>query len=230
MAPIQESPPMEMPTADTSPEAYLPRSAYSIARVAADSDAAGLEQGLAAQHAALKAALREREDVLEQLQKDSAVLDAADGETDRAVEGFESSLLGLVGKDRESLRYRRYFNRGLRDVTKAEPRKEEPEIIADLLDAMDEDQNTPELGPIITIWQPKLAAARARVIAADEALTKTEKTLAKLNEQKLPELMAAWRDEYKKLEAALATVYATKPKTVGRFFKAFRKPRRSSKG
>ncbi len=219
---------MEMPTQDTPPDAYLPRSAYTIARVAADPDAAGLEQNLAAQHAALKAALRENEDLLEQLQKDSAVLDAADGDCDFAVEGFELHLLGIVKKDRESLTYRRYFNRGLRDVTKAEPRKEEPEIIADLLDAMSDDKDV-EVAPAITLWQPKLAAARTKVMAADEALTITEKSLAHLHDQRLPELTAAWREEYKKLEGALTTVYATKPKLVGRFFKAFRKARKSSK-
>jgi hypothetical protein len=220
---------MDMPSADTSPDAYLPRSAYTIARVAADGDAAGLETDLAAKHAELKAVLRERGDLLEQLQKDSAVLDAADGDCDTAVEGFELHLLGIVHKDRESLTYRRYFNRGLRDVTKAEPRKEEPEIILDLLDAMSEDKHDVELGPAIEQWQPKLAAARNRVLAADEALTITEKTLARLNEQRLPEIMSAWREEYKKLEGALTTVFASRPKMVNRFFKAFRKPRKSSK-
>jgi len=219
---------MDMPSQDTSPETYLPRSAYTIARVAADPLAAGLEKQLAVKHAALKAALREREDLLEQLQKDSAVLDAADAMTDSAVEGFELHLLGIVQKDRDSLTYRRYFNRGLRDVTKAEPRKEEPEIIADLLDAMSEDKDA-EIAPAITQWQPKLAAARLEVIAADEALTLTEKALARMNEQTLPEIMAGWRDEYKKVEAALTNVYPSKPKVVARFFKAFRKPRKPSK-
>lgn len=220
---------MDMPSADTSPEAYLPRSAYTIARVGADGDVAGAEHALAAVHAQLKAALREREDLLEQLHKDSAVLDAADGDCDAAVEGFELHLLGIVQKDRESLTYRRYFNRGLRDVTKAEPRKEEPEIILDLLDAMKDDQNDLELAPAIELWQPRLAAARARVIAADEALTMTEKALSRLNEHTLPDLMAAWREEYKKVEGALTTAFASRPKMVNRFFKAFRKPRKSSK-
>jgi hypothetical protein len=220
---------MDMPSADTSPEAYLPRSAYTIARVAADPDTAGLEKNLAAKHADLKAALREREDVLEQLQKDAALLDVGDGHCDAAVEGFELHLLGIVKKDREHLTYRRYFNNSLRDVTKAEPRKEEPEIIADLLDAMNDDKDDEEVAPAVAQWQPKLAAARAKVMAADEALTITEKTLAQLNDHTLPALMAAWCDEYKKLEDALTAVFVSNPKAVGRFFKAFRKSRKASK-
>jgi hypothetical protein len=38
--------------------------------------------------------------------------------------------------------------------------------------------------------------------------------------------MAAWRDEYKKLEAALITVYPSNPKRVARCFKPFRKNRK----
>jgi hypothetical protein len=220
---------MEMPNADTPAEAYLPRSAYTIARTAADAKTAGLEQRLAGKHADLKVALRHREDLLELLQEHIAVLDVADGDCDSAVEGFELHLLAIVKKDRDSLTYRRYFNRGLRDVTKAEPRKEEPEIIADLLDAMDEDKNDLELGDLIAQWQPNLANSRAKVIAADEALTITEKALARLNEQQLPELMAGWREEYKKLAGDLTAVYAGTPKAVSRFFKPFRKARKSSK-
>jgi hypothetical protein len=54
---------MEMPSEDTKPEAYLPKSAYTTARVAADTKAAGLEKGLDTTHAQLKQALRDREDL-----------------------------------------------------------------------------------------------------------------------------------------------------------------------
>ncbi|MEO7328287.1 MAG: hypothetical protein ABI193_06900 [Minicystis sp.] len=41
---------MEMPAKDAPAEAYLPKSTYTVARVAAKTEAAGLEKPLAAQH------------------------------------------------------------------------------------------------------------------------------------------------------------------------------------
>jgi hypothetical protein len=51
---------MDMPTPETPPEAYLIRSAYTIARVGADPKAAGREAGLDAAHTTLRTALGER--------------------------------------------------------------------------------------------------------------------------------------------------------------------------
>ncbi|WP_136931493.1 hypothetical protein [Polyangium fumosum] len=218
-----------MPTQDTPPEGYLPKSAYATGRVAADKKTAGLEAPLLVVHGDLKTALRERDDLEEERQRKSAILDARDGDCDADVEGFELQLLGAVRKNREHPKYRRYFKTGLRDVTTAEPRKEEPEQVAQMLDAMAEDKDDPEIGEIVTSWEPKLTASRANVVAADADLSETEKALAFLNEKRIPALMAAWREAYKKLEGVLTTVYASTPKMVDRFFKPFRKRRKDTK-
>lgn len=220
---------MDMPTAETPAEAYLPRSAYTLSRVAADSKAAGKQQGLDTAHGDLKATLRERDDLLEQVQKQAALFDAADEACDDDVEGFELHLLAAVGKNRDHIKYKRYFAEGLRAVTTAEPRQEEPEIVGDMLTWMAEDENDAAIGDVVKQWKPKLEASRARVIAMDEALTTTEKSLAYLKDQKLPALMAAWREEYKKLEGALQILYPSDPKRVARFFKPFRRGRKSPK-
>lgn len=220
---------MDMPTADTPAEAYLPRSAYSISRVAADSKASGREAGLDTAHLNLRAVLRERDDLLEEEQKKSALHDAADEFVDDDIEAFELHLLGAVKKDRDNPKYRRYFPSGLRAITQAEPRKEEPELVGDMLDCMAEDENDVDIGAVVTMWKPKLTASRAKVLAAHETLTIVEKALANLEEKKIPALMAAWREEYKKLEGALVTIYPSHSKRVARFFKPFRKNRKVSK-
>jgi len=220
---------MDMPTTETPPEAYLPRSAYTIARVAANPKTAGQEAGLEAVHTNLRAALRERDDLLEQEQKKAAVHDVADDDVDDDIEGYELHLLGAVKKNREAPKYRRYFKDGLRAITMAEPRKEEPELVADMLVCMAEDKNDPEIGEVVTSWLPKLTASRLKVVAADDALTAIEKALANLEEKKIPALMAAWREEYKKLEGTLVTIYPSNPKRVSRCFKAFLKNRKASK-
>jgi hypothetical protein len=220
---------MEMPGEDTPAEAYLSKSAYTIARVAADPKVAALEKGVETSHAQLKKALRDREDLQESVQRKMAVLDAADTGCDDDIGGFELGLLGLVQKNREAPKYRRYFAYGLREVTTAEPRQEEPELVRQMLIAMDEDKADSDLGPLVAVWSPKLTASRNKVIAADEDLTTLEKDLAFLTDKTIPSLMAAWRTEYKKLEGALTTAYADNPKKVDRFFKPFRKRRKDKK-
>ena len=220
---------MDMPTPDTPPEAYLPRSAYTTARVAADPKINGLEQPLDAKHQELKLALRERDDLLELLQKKSALFDVADTHCDDDITGFELHLLVAIRKNRDNPKYRRYFATGVRDVTTAEPRQEEPEVVSDMLTAMAEDKNDPEIGSVITQWQPKLSASRGNVVAADADLTATEKALAYLEEKKIPALLASWREEYKKLEGSLTTAYPNDPKRVARCFKPFRKKRKPAK-
>lgn len=220
---------MEMPTEDTPAEAYLPRSGYTLARVAADPKAAGLEKGLAAVHADLKAKLRERDDAEEEAQNKSAVLDARDSDCDDDIEGFELHLLGAVKKERNHPKYQRYFKGGLREVTTAEPRKAEPAIVGEILKAMAEDKDDPEIGEAVGAWTAKLTASRALVTSADEELGAIEATLTHLDEKVIPALMAKWREEYKKLEGALLGVYASTPKRVDRFFKPFRKRRKEAK-
>jgi hypothetical protein len=220
---------MEMPTADTPAAAYLPRSAYTIAHVAAVKKTAGLEKGLAGAHDALKKALRHREDLEEEEEKKSAVLDARGDECDADIEGFELGLLALVGKARSDKRYVRYFKNGLRGITEAEPRKAKPELVGQMLDAMNEDESDPELGPLVAMYQSKLIASRDGVVAADQDLGATEKEIAYLEDKALPALMVAWQEEYKKLQAALTTVFPTNPKRVDRFFKAFRKRSKPAK-
>lgn len=219
---------MDMPTADTPADAYLPRSAYTVARVSADAKAAGHEQALQTVHSSLKAMVRERDDLTEDVQKKSALFDAADDACDTEVEGFELHLLAAVGKNRDHIKYKRYFSEGLRAITTAEPRAEEPDLIKDMLGLMVEDENDGDIGAIVKQWRPKLSASRDKVVAADEALTTAEKALTQLKEVRLPGLMAMWREEYKKLEGALLTVYPTDPKRVARCFKPFRKHRKSS--
>lgn len=220
---------MDMPTVDTAAEAYIPKSAYTNARVGADPKTAGREVGLATVHTNLVALLRHRDDLRELEQKNSALLDAADEAVDDDVEGFELHLLGAVKKNRDNPKYRRYFPDGLRAVTTADARKEEPEIVAAMLETMAEDENDSDIGEAVRTWKPKLSASHARVIAADETLTTTEKALTTVEDVKLPALLANWRDEYKKLEGALMMVYSTDSKRVARFFKAFRKNRKVSK-
>ncbi|MBK9260313.1 MAG: hypothetical protein IPM54_10800 [Polyangiaceae bacterium] len=157
---------MEMPMADTSADAYLPKSTYTVSRVAADPKTAGLE----AVHTSIKTTLRERDDLEEQAQKKAALLDADDEACDDIVEEFELHLLGAVKKNRDNLKYKRYFADGLRAVTAAESREEEPKIVADILESMAEDENDPEIGAVVTQWKSKLAAARAKVIAMVESL------------------------------------------------------------
>lgn len=215
---------MEMPTEDTAPEAYLPRSAYTVARVAADRKTKGNEKDLAKVHKDLKEALRKWDDLAEEVQGKSAVFDAADLDCDDTIRTYELGLYGVVEKNRDDPRYRRYFPNGLREVTEAEPRKEEPARVGQILDAMEEDKSKPELElePLILQHQSKIAAARDAVVLAEENLAKSEKTLAYLSDVTIPTLMAEWRKRYKELEGMLTKVFATNTRRVDRFFKQFR--------
>lgn len=219
---------MEMPGEDTPPLAYLQRSAYSIARVGADPKTAQLAVGLEAAHNALRQTLREFEDLEFEEQKKTAAYDTKDEHCDDEIEGFELSLLALVKKNREDERYSRYFVNGLREITAA-PRKEGPDRIQQMLDTMKLDANHADLGPLVALWAPKITTSHDEVVAAEISLANTEKTMAFLKEKTIPLLMANWRTEYKKLEGALTSVYASNPKKVGRFFKPFRKRRKENK-
>jgi hypothetical protein len=220
---------MEMPSQDTPADAYLTRSNYSIARVAADAKAAGNESALESAHSQLLNGLREQEDLEAQVQRKEALFDAADEALDDDVEEFELHLLGAVKKNRDNPKYRRYFKDGLRAVTTAEARQQEPKLVSDMLQSMTEDANDPVIGAIVTTWLPKMTASRNNVIAAEAALTTAENSLNTVKNQKVPALMAIWREKYKELEGKLLVVFADNPKRVARFFKPFRKNRASSK-
>ncbi len=220
---------MEMPVEETPPLAYLPRSAYSIARVAADPQTKGLESALETAHGALQQALRNGADLEYEEQKKTAVLDTKDEHNDDDVEGFELSLLAHVKKNRNDPQYVRYFADGLRDITTADPRKEGRERIEQMLETMAQDETDAALGPVVAVWAPKIRTSLDEVIAANESLIETEKAIAFLNEKTIPALMATWRIEYKKLEGALTSVYASNPKKVDRFFKPFRRRPKTNK-
>lgn len=219
---------MEMPGADTPAATYVQRSAYTLARVAADPNTAHLTSGLEGCHVALVEELRKLEELEFEEQKKTAVYDTKDEHCDDEIEGFELSLLAHVKKNREDARYVRYFPDGLREVTAA-PRKEGTDRIQQLIDTLKLDVNHADLGPLVAIWLPKIDAAHEELKAAREALDATEKALTLLKEKTIPSAMADWRVEYKKLEGALTGVYAANPKKVDRFFKPFRKRRKSDK-
>lgn len=220
---------MEMPHEDTPAEAYLPKSSYTTARVAADPKTAGLEKPLEEKHELLKKAIRDGEDLRETEQKKSAVLDARDNDCDEDIEAYQLGLMAAVKKNLGSPKYTRYFKGGLREVTQAEPRQEEPELVGQMLAAMDEDKKDPEIGSAVVTFLPKLTASRDKVLEADKDLSTVEKELAFLEDKTIPALMAAWREEYKKLEGALTTVYPSDAKKVDRFFKPFRKRGKTAK-
>lgn len=220
---------MEMPGEDTPPIAYLPRSTYTIARVAADPQTKGLESSLESAHVALQQALRQGEDLEYEEQKKTAVHDAKDEHNDDNIEGFELALLAHVKKNRNDPQYIRYFPNGLREITAADPRKEGRDRIEQMLETMTKDEADASLGPLVAIWAPQIKTAFGEVKTADDSLTETEKALAFLNEKTIPALMATWRTEYKKLEGALTGVYASNPKKVARFFKPFRRRQKANK-
>jgi hypothetical protein len=215
---------MDMPTDDTPAQAYLPRSAYTVPRVAADAKTKGNEKDLAKAHKNLKDSLRAQEDQLEDVQAKAAIFDSADTAEDDAIKNFELGLYGLVEKNRDDPRYQRYFAGGLREVTEAEPRKEEPKLVGQILSAMDEDKLKPELElvPLIDLHQPKIAAALDAVVTTEADLAKSEKALAYLQDMTIPANMAEWRKQYKKLDGVLTAIFATNPKRAERYFKPFR--------
>lgn len=220
---------MDMPTEDTPARAYLPRSAYTIARVAANPKTAGLESGLRTAHGNLKNALRQFEDLEEQEEEKSALFDFADEVCDVDVEGFELHLLAAVNKNRDHVKYARYFKNGLRSVTQAEARDEEPALVETIVHNLANDSQDAEIGAVATQWQSKLVASRDHVVSAEKNLGLAEDASEQAKQTTIPALMAAWREEYKKMEGTLINAYPNDPKRVTRFFKPFRKTRKRAK-
>jgi ABC-type phosphate/phosphonate transport system substrate-binding protein len=66
--------------------------------------------------------------------------------------------LDLVNKNREDLRYRRYFPHGLRAVTEAEAREVEPQLVLGIIKTLDEDQSKPDFAPLHAEFRTKLQA------------------------------------------------------------------------
>ncbi len=61
------------------------------------------------------------------------------------------------------------------------------------------------------------------------AANSARSSLGQLDDAKLPILMTTWREEYKRLEAALMAAYPEDAKRVARFFKPFRRNRKRAK-
>lgn len=214
---------MQKPTKDTPTADYVDHSAFTTAAVAADPDVAGLEADLLAQHVALKQDLRLLEDLEEEKQRRRAVLVVKDRRLDSATGRFELRLYGLVDKKRDDPLYRRYFPKGLRDVTAANMRTKEPEKVGIIIQSLEEDAQKPGIGDLSTELRPQLVTAHAEVVTAAAALTTIEGQIAYLSDKTIPDHEALWTDEYVKLHAALKARFPRDAARVESYFEPFRK-------
>jgi hypothetical protein len=217
---------MERPREDTSPDDLLGHSAFTVAGVAADPAVSGQEQGLKAAHDALKKGVRAREDSSEEKLQRRAVLVVRDRFCDAPVKEFEVRLYALVNKNRSDALYRRYFPNGLRDITEAEMRKTEPEMVDQMITAMKEDAAKPDIGPLATEMAPKVQTAVDDVRLAEKALTSVETDLAYMHDKTIPALRATWEDEYVKLYGAMKIAFPRDAHRVETFFLPFRKDKK----
>lgn len=214
---------MQKPTKDTPTADYIEHSAFTCAAVAADPDAAGLEADLLARHVALKQDVRLLEDHEEEKQRRRAVLIVKDRRCDTIVRRFELRLYGLVDKQRNDPLYRRYFQKGLRDVTEANMRTDEPQKVGTIIQSLEEDAQKPGIGDLTTEFRPQLVAARGEVVAAEAALTTIEGQIAYLSTRTIPDHEALWTDEYVKLHGALKARFPRDAARVESYFEPFRK-------
>lgn len=219
----------DMPDDDTTAAAYLKRSAFTCAAVFADDSTRGLEKGLRGAHDNLKGAVRLLEDKREDEQKQLADVGQLDLKTDRGVNELVVRLLAMLNKNFDHPTYRRYVPGSVRDITQAEPRKEEPKKVADILTLLEEDKAKPGLDKLAAEFIPRLTQSNADVIAADVKLAALEAEIEHLEEKTIPALMVDWEVEYRKLEAALTGVWPLEPDRVQRCFKAFRKKKKKAK-
>lgn len=217
---------MEKPNKDTPSSAYLDHSAFTTAGVAADPEVAGIETGLAVQHVALKQHVRSLEDLEEEKQRRRAVLVRKDMGCDRLLRQFELRLYALVDKKRNDPLYRRYFEDGLRDVTEANMRTEQPEKVKTIIKSLGEDVQKPGIGPLATEFMPSLQAALAEVEAAGAALSEIEQQVAYLSDRTIPECKALWTDDYVKLHGELKVRLPRDPARVESYFYPFKKERK----
>jgi hypothetical protein len=217
---------MEKPTEDTTPGACLKRSAFTCSAVAADPQIAGQEQGLQAAHDLLKQGVRDHEDLLETVQKQLAILVGLDRQCDAVVKAFELQLYGAVNKNRKDPLYVRYFPFGLRDVTEADMRTEEPVKVEEIIKALAEDAGKPVIGALATDFLPKLTAALAAVEGGDTKLTAAEQDAAYAVSKTLPGLVVDWTGAYVKLHGAIEAAFPYDAPRVESYFQPFRKTRK----
>ena len=214
---------MELPRDDSPPEALLSHSAYTLAAVAADPKVAGLEAGLKTGHATLKQCVRDTEDKTEAVHAAEALFETADRTCDNEVRSFNLMLFGVVEKKRENPLYQRYFKDGIRAVTEAEPRSTEPDLVKDIITALDEDAANAIMKPVVTEFRPRLQTAVDAVVAKEAALSTVEGELRYLEDKTLPAARATWLSEYVKLHGKLKDALPDEPQRVERYFRRFRK-------
>lgn len=218
---------MQRPKKDTTASDYLHHSAFTAAVVAADPETAGLELGLAAQHAALKQHVRAVADLEEERQRRRGVFRVRSRRCLGAVRSFELRLLDLVDKNRRDPLYRRYFPEGMRAVTRANPRTARPQQVRTILKSLGEDALKPDIGALSAELKPGLQAALAEVEAADKALTAVEEQVAYLCGRTIPERKVLWTDEYVKLHGALKVRFPRDAKRVESYYYPFKERKKA---
>ncbi|MDC3954699.1 hypothetical protein [Polyangium jinanense] len=221
---------MDNPREDTPTDQYRTRGAFTLSAIRADAETQGMEAAFAVVQVELKARHREQEDLEEAVEEHEAVISGCDRIVDRIVRSFELRLLDLCDKNRDDLRYRRYFAEGLRSVTEADAREVEPKMVRDILKALDEDKGKPGMKPLHEEYFAKLLGAVEAVELADAACTKVEEELAFLKEKTIPEVKRRWVEERIKLHADLTKKFPNDAARVESYFRRFAKPRKKKGG
>lgn len=217
---------LEKPRLDDSSDLFRDCGSFTTAAVYADDDVRGLEDGLEKEHKTLKLHVIELGQLEEERQRKLGVFTQKDGNGDRVVRSFELRLLDLVQKNRGDLRYRRYIPAGgLRAITEAEPRRTEPKMIRGILDTMEEDAGTADLGPIVAEFQPRLKTAVTAVETAAEDVESVESKIKTLKEKTIPATKARFIDEYVKLHGALRGKFPRDSTRVESYFRKITKRR-----
>ncbi len=219
---------MERPRDDTTNRDLLDHGATTSASIAADDLTKGLEQSFEAANLALKLGNRALEDKNEEVLKKQAIFIVKDKGLDRDINEFEARLYVLAGKKRDSEMYRRYFKNGLREVTQAEPRVEEPAIVSLMIKALKEDESKPMIGPLALEMGPRIQASLDKVVAAGTVLQAVEEEADFLDEKTVPQLRAKWIEAYVKLHSAVKGVFHDDSNRAESFFRPFRKARKKA--
>jgi hypothetical protein len=220
----------EKPGDDATVEEILKRSAFTCSAVYADITVRGMENPLRACHASLKTTDRSLADMREAQQGKLAILVQLDAATDKVIVEFVGRLLILVGKKYDHPLYVRYVPKGLRDITQADMRTEEPVMVTEMIKLLNEDltQNKPGISELANEFMPKLQQANDAVITAEKDLTQAETDANHVDQKTIPALIVDWMTEYKKLEAALTAAWPLDADRVQRCFKPFRKPKKKA--
>jgi hypothetical protein len=219
---------MEKPTVDTPVTSCCEHAAFTVAAVAADPETVGMEGGLETTKLVLKQEQRALEDHEDVVKKRLALFKRADAGCDHVLRSFQLQLFGLVRKDTDHPRYRRYFKDGLRAVTEAEPRRSEPTMVAAMIVSLGEDLADPVLGELAAAFLPRFKAALAQVKATEQALAIDEASARHRREQTIPAAKLALIDEYVKLHGALRALFPREAARVEACFLPFRKERKKA--